>query len=383
MAQPEQALERAERRYTTDPRGAAEARVSRLETRLAEQGDEDKLAALGRLRERLVDDFAAQLVVQNGYDHFIVGFSGGKDSVACVLQLLELGVPAAKIELWHHEIDGREGSTLMDWPCTRGYVTAFARAFGMPLYFSWREGGFEREMLRAGSRTAPVRFETPEGSSTAGGTRGPLGTRRRFPQTSPDLSVRWCSGAIKIDVGDSALRNQERFRGKRTLVLTGERAEESAHRAHYAFFERDRTDAREGRLQRLVDHCRLVHAWEEHRVWGIIQQYGVNPHPAYRLGWGRVSCAACIFGNRNQWASLRQVNPAQFERVAAYEVEFGATIKHKLSVVQEADRGTPYPDMKRKDIAAATSHRYDEPIILPPGAWSLPAGAYGDSNGPI
>lgn len=52
------------------------------------------------------------------YDCYVVAFSGGKDSVALVLHLLELGVPAEKIELWHHLVDGREGSALVDWPCT-------------------------------------------------------------------------------------------------------------------------------------------------------------------------------------------------------------------------------------------------------------------------
>ena len=44
-------------------------------------------------------------------------------------------------------------------------------------------------------------------------------------------SVRWCSAYLKIDVGAAALRGQARFEGKRTLFVTGERAEESAARA--------------------------------------------------------------------------------------------------------------------------------------------------------
>ena len=42
------------------------------------------------------------------YDKYVVTFSGGKDSTALVLYLLSIGVPPHKIELWHHEIDGRE-----------------------------------------------------------------------------------------------------------------------------------------------------------------------------------------------------------------------------------------------------------------------------------
>lgn len=78
------------------------------------------------------------------YDRIVVFFSGGKDSVACVLHLLECGVDPERIELHHHLVDGREGSSLMDWPVTDAYCQAFADAFSLKLYFSWKERGFER-----------------------------------------------------------------------------------------------------------------------------------------------------------------------------------------------------------------------------------------------
>ena len=84
----------------------------------------------------------------HSYDHIIVAFSGGKDSTACVLHLKEAGADLSKVELWHHDVDGREGSELMDWPITRGYCESFAKALDLPLYYSWKVGGFEREMLR-------------------------------------------------------------------------------------------------------------------------------------------------------------------------------------------------------------------------------------------
>ena len=58
-------------------------------------------------------------------------------------------------------------------------------------------------------------------------------------------------------------------------------------------------------------------------MWAIIERWLVNVHPAYRIGFGRVSCARCIFGSPNQWASARVVDPVAFETVAAYERRFG------------------------------------------------------------
>lgn len=315
------------------------------------------------------------------YSTVIVAFSGGKDSLACLLHLIELGVPRDRIELWHHDIDGREGSELMDWRVTRDYCRKVAAAFGVRIFFSWRVGGFEREMLRDQTLTAPTRFETPTGIGEVGGKLGKLGTRRRFPQTSADLSVRWCSAYLKIDVCRRAICNQPRFRDARTLIVSGERAEESAARARYAKFEPDLADGRDSKHARHVDRWRPVHGWSERDVWALIERHRVAPHPAYRLGWGRVSCAACIFGSANQWASLAKLAPAQFERVAAHEDSFGVTIKRGKRVRDLAVMGQPYV-WDEADARAALADTFDEPVIMADGAWRLPRGAFGESCGP-
>lgn len=318
----------------------------------------------------------------DGYDVFIIAFSGGKDSLAMVLDLLERGVPKSRIELWHHEIDGREGSRLMDWPVTRDYCRKVAAALGLRLYFSWRVGGFERELRKENDRIAAIAFETPDGLQQAGGKRGRIATRRKFPQVSPDLSVRWCSPALKIDVMAAAISNQTRFWGQRVLVLTGERAEESRARARYRAFETHRCSTKAGgRVNRVVHVWRSVHAWTETAVWAVCRRWGVVPHPCYRLGWARASCAACVFGSPNQWASLQLVNPGQFEAIADLEAEFGVTIRRDGDVRACAARGKAYA-MDPRIIRLALSDVYDEPVLVDPAAWELPSGAFGENAGP-
>lgn len=319
--------------------------------------------------------------VLSDYDRFVVFFSGGKDSVACVLHLLEQGVPAEKIELHHHLVDGRE-SSLMDWPVTEDYCAKFAQAFGMRLTFSWKEGGFEREMLRKDAPTAPIRFFTRDGQPKTVGGSGPLGTREKFPQVSADLSVRWCSAYLKIDVGASYLRNDPTFLEGKTLVLTGERAQESAARARYHTFERHRADNREGaRVKRWIDAWRPVHSWPEEDVWAILRRHGVNPHPAYHLGLSRTSCMCCIFGSPNQWALLRQHMRPRFDRIAHYEARFGVTIRRGATVHETADKGQAWePDANW--LAQAMAVEFAQPIRLSAEAWQLPVGAFGETGGP-
>lgn len=275
----------------------------------------------------------------------------------------------------------------MDWPCSNDYCRAFAAALGVPLYYTWKHDGFEGEMLRQDARTKPISFEAPQPDGsisvvTTGGVGGKLATRRAFPQIAADLSVRWCSGYLKIDNARTALRNQDRFRNSFTLFVSGERGEESPGRANYARFEADDADARHSPLlRRHIDRWRPVHHWKEADVWAIIERWRVNPHPAYRLGWSRCSCAGCIFNGANEFATLRLINPEQFNRLATYEGDFGRTIKRKIALNLLADLGTPFR-VKEADVKAALSEQWTESIFLEPGTWQLPAGAFAGGTGP-
>ncbi len=311
------------------------------------------------------------------YDHILVAFSGGADSLACVLTLLEAGVAPGRIHLHHHLVDGRE-SELMDWPCTEGYCNAIARELGMELSYSWRIGGMEREMLRNGTPTAPMVIPTADGLLEIGG-KGRCDTRRMFPQVGQSLTTRWCKIYLKIACMDAWIRNDARFQNKRTLVITGERAQESPSRAKYAVFEPHRADRRCGRSARYVDHWRPVHALLKEDVWALIERWKLLAHPAYYCGFGRCSCRACIFGSANQWATVRMMAPNQFSSIAGYEAEFGVTIHRKLSVVQQADAGTPYA-IDPFWLEVANSREFTIPVRCDP--WKLPSGAFGESCGP-
>ena len=322
-----------------------------------------------------------QLLPLDQYDVIAVGYSGGKDSLAALLDLLERGVPPSKIELHHHDIDG-QGEKLMDWPCTHAYVKATAEALGIPVVFSWREGGFVREMLRDNAPTAPVAYER-EGQRTVLPTkRESLGTRMKFPQVSADLSVRWCSAYLKIDVMARVLANDPAYQGKKILVVTGERRQESSARAKYTETEVHRTNTK----NRTVDQWRNVIDWSEEQVWDIIKRWNVRCHPAYQVGFGRTSCLACIFGDADQWASVNKLAPERFKRIADLERDFRSTIRKGQSVEDLAAHGNEFVSEKPSELRAlamsSDAFTKDLFFLVPGETWSPPAGAYKRCGGP-
>jgi 3'-phosphoadenosine 5'-phosphosulfate sulfotransferase (PAPS reductase)/FAD synthetase len=329
-----------------------------------------------------------KLLPLDDYDTIIVSFSGGKDSLACVLDLLDRGVPAHKIELWHQHVDGNPSSVeemFMDWPVTEAYCRAVAAHLGIPIYFQWRDGGFYRELTKVNARTAGVSFEDANGNVVhlETGDRAKEATRGKYPQKGSDLSTRWCSPALKIDVFARALANSPRFNGQNILVVTGERGQESDNRALYAESENHRCHAQ----KRLVHAWRPIHKWTEQQVWAIIERFGVMPHPAYYLGYGRVSCMFCIFLDPNGWATGRELHPKGFAWGAETAPSSGATITKGLTIVDQADKGTSTLNMDdafvRRQAELSMGLTYPTELVsVPDGQWQVPSGAYKRCGGP-
>jgi 3'-phosphoadenosine 5'-phosphosulfate sulfotransferase (PAPS reductase)/FAD synthetase len=185
---------------------------------------------------------------------------------------------------------------------------------------------------------------------------------------------------LKVDVARLAISNDPALSRARVLFLTGERRQESTHRATYAEKERHPCSTR----ARRVDAWRAILDWPEGDVWEAIRRHGVVPHPAYRLGFGRVSCLTCVFADEDQWASIRELDPARFEVVAGLEEEFVCTIRHGRSVREQAERGMPYPQVYDPALRALGLGEDDpaDQVLVDPADWELPAGAFRRGGGP-
>lgn len=323
----------------------------------------------------------AVLLPLGAYDRIVIAFSGGKDSLACVLDLWErlehVGVdPRTRLELWHYVIDGFGSPVVLDWACTDAYCQRVAAHLGLPIYRSWREGGFLREMQRTDSPTAPVTFELATGGTRTVGGTGPRNTRSgAFPQVSADLRVRWCSAYLKIMVAQARLAHDPRYaRDVTVLFVTGERRQESAGRSKYAQVEASRSAAPTKR--RIVHHYRPILGWPMERVWAVIQRHGIVPHPCYWLGFGRCSCEACVFCRAAEWATIRDIHPARFVQIAALEAASGRTIHRSMSVAAQAARGTALTPagLVRAWWARQATETFDAPVATAPATWVLPPG---------
>lgn len=316
------------------------------------------------------------------YDKVLISFSGGKDSLACILYILELaeqgGLPKSRIELWHQDVDGRSQQRFMDWPVTESYVKAVGIALGLTVRFQWRVGGFRRELLRENEPSQGIEFEDPNGSIVfLPVVRGTCSTRRKFPAKTADLNRRWCSAYLKADCFRRSVNNSPEFLGQKLLVITGERRQESPARSRY--YEKELHPCNSGK--RLVHWWRPVIDWREEEVWEIIKKHHIHPHPAYLAGWSRVSCEFCIFSTPDLWHMLREIDPEGFKQISEMEKELGFTIDNSLSVEEMANRGkSRIPPDAQRYVEMALGKEFSPKDVFVDN-WKMPAGAFHGAEG--
>lgn len=353
--------------------------------------------------EHFKEIYLPELLPLEEYDKIIVLFSGGKDSLCAALNLLELGVPKEKIELWHHDIDGGHPSRRMDWRCTSAYVKSFAEAMGIKLVVSYRVNGFFGELYRLGA-SEPIEWIDPDTGEVLRCKESPsykkceelkktcteeleeklkeYGHRYRFPAKSADLSRRWCSAYLKVMVASSVIANIDQLETKhaKLLIVSGERRGESPGRSHYNEMEVHRTNTK----SRLVHQWRNVIDWSERDIWECMKRHNINPHPCYRAGWNRCSCAMCIFSTPTLFAGIKELYPEEYEALVQDEKILGFTLDNKCDLntfVGDAKSCVVHKD--HDAVQSLLAGQYTPEQIYVKGEWHYPAGAFhGAAGGP-
>lgn len=173
---------------------------------------------------------------------------------------------------------------------------------------SYRVGGFEAELDRIQQPTAPVSipYEVDGKRVLVGGAGKPNYTFEISSALGQFGSTLVFLSRQNFRDGCMARNDPQFLTGKTLLVVTGERAEESKARSTYPVFG--------GALQTIVLATVLFVSLT---IGGqcingqkkVICLICPGSSPSYYLGWARASCLPCVFGNKNQWSTIRFIAP--------------------------------------------------------------------------
>ncbi|WP_151776464.1 phosphoadenosine phosphosulfate reductase domain-containing protein [Acinetobacter nosocomialis] len=193
---------------------------------------------------------------------FVINHSGGKDSQAMMIKLLEF-VPKEQILVVHASLG------LMEWSGALELARDQAAAAGVDFLVAKAKKSFLDMVLRRFS-------ERPEVPS--------------FP--SP--KYRQCTSDLKRGPITREIRRYAKANGFNRIVnCVGLRAEESSNRAKQIIFK---PVAENGRAGRAWHDYLPIHSLTTNEVFQTIKNAGQSPHWAYQDN-DRLSCITCIMGS--------------------------------------------------------------------------------------
>jgi 3'-phosphoadenosine 5'-phosphosulfate sulfotransferase (PAPS reductase)/FAD synthetase len=214
-----------------------------------------------------------------------VSFSGGKDSTAAWLWMLENGIQVRVVFAdtgWEH-------------PDTYAYVDAMEKRFG--------------PIARVGY---------------PGGMRKLVREHASFPKKHQ----RFCTAELKrIPLAVWMTAEARRLGGSEAISVTGLRRDESAARANLLPWEITTTKipgkwAADGEPYQTVEWSyRPLLDWKLADVVAIHQRHGVRPNPLYLRGFSRVGCFPCINAAKGEIAGVADQSPGVIEEIRALEAE--------------------------------------------------------------
>lgn len=207
------------------------------------------------------------------------------------------------------------------------------------------------------------------------------GKRLKFPAKGGTHQGRWCSGNLKAAVQDSVTSSLDKTRAnKKILIVSGERRGESAGRSKYNEIEVHRTNA-EKRSHRTVHQWRAVIDYSEKDVWEVLKRHKINPHPCYRIGWNRCSCAMCIFSTPSLFAGIKEIYPKEYEELRQDEKVLGFTLDNKKCLDDFVGNAKSCVYWKDKAAVHSIQTGYFSVDDVYVENWQYPAGAFHGSEG--
>lgn len=232
---------------------------------------------------------------------FVVNHSGGKDSQATLIRLLEI-VPPAQLLVVHATLGH------VEWPGALELAERQAAAAGVPFVVARARKTFLEMVER--------RFAT-----------------RPDAPSWPSAKHRQCTSDLKRGPLEREVRRHMKARGlTRVVNCMGMRAAESTARAKLAPFKRHDGNSKAGR--EWWDWL-PIHHLSTRDVFETIARAGQSPHPAYAAGNQRLSCVFCVMGSAaDAWTGAVH-NPELYAEYVALEERTGYTMhQSRASLVQ-------------------------------------------------
>lgn len=242
----------------------------------------------------------------------VANHSGGKDSQAMLIKLLEI-VPPSQILVVHATLGESE------WPGALEHAEAQARAAGVEFIVA-KAGKTFLSMVE-------TRFET----------------RPEVPSW-PSASHRQCTSDLKRGPIEREVRRFAREHGFTTIInCMGLRAEESARRAKAQCWKLNEGNSlqaknyKNGRVAESRDWYDWlpIHEMSLQDVLSTIKDAGQELHPAYGTGNERLSCVFCIMASQNDLKNGALQNPELYRRYVALEKRTGYTMHQSRKSLEE------------------------------------------------
>lgn len=209
------------------------------------------------------------------YDIYHVGISGGKDSQALLLWVVnESGFPLDKVRATFCDT-GNEHQLTYDHIKMMSETIFPIETIQPPLSF----------------------YELAE-------------KKKRFPSTK----ARFCTQHLKIIPTQTHILKYLQD-GKRVLLLSGVRAGESKERADLPELDFDEYYA--------VDMYRPLLNWSLDDVWSFLKKYSSPRNPLYDYGAMRVGCFPCIMSNKYEVRNIANNFPERIDMIRPKEQEIG------------------------------------------------------------
>jgi len=223
---------------------------------------------------------------------FVANHSGGKDSQAQLIKLLEV-IPVAQLVVVHASLGA------MEWPGAMELARDQAANSGLPFIIAKAS----KTLLEMVARRFEGRPEVP---------------------SWPSASTRQCTSDLKRGPIQREVRRYAKANGFKVIVnCLGLRAQESPGRAKRQPF---RMNERDSNSVLTWYEWLPVHDLSAKDVFGVIEAVGQQPHYAYALGNERLSCVFCIMASKRDLTNGAANHPALLAEYAAMELRTGYTM---------------------------------------------------------